>query len=134
MDVALLDDENTYSITLDRGIKVKKRYDMTSKEAKHLLRLIYRLMDDYSNNLCFPISMLNSEKIDSLENLIEEITQPYGVWSYFDDKKIFDYETQLGYDEDNFVEQFIKYKNEIKSLIAFIKNDEESEGDNNEQI
>ena len=56
-------------------------------------------------------------------------------WGYFDDKKMFDYEKQLGYTNENFYEKYKKLRNKRIKLIKYLKEiQEESEVNENETV
>lgn len=132
MDIASLDG-GSYDIVLDRGNV--RTFSITRDRAKELLNNIYNAMNDYEldNNVYLPINIFENKKIKSLYDLIDNLTQKDGSpWSYFDDKKLFDYDSQLGYESKGFFKRFKEKRDEHIKLIAYYKAIEESEGDNNE--
>ena len=53
-----------------------------------------------------------------------------GPWSFFDDKNILDFESQLGYTDYNFLTKFKSKKEELIKLIKYYKEEnQESDGD-----
>ena len=130
MDVSNLND-NTYEIILDRGAETT--FNITPLKAKQLLNNIYDKMNDYTDNVYLPLIVFDNKKITSLQALIENLKQPQGSpWTYFDDKNLFDYETQLGYTNDNFNERYKQKRKEHIDLIEYMEQIEESEDENNE--
>ena len=132
MDIASLDGDN-YDIVLDRGNV--RTFSITPSRAKELLINIYNAMNDYelNNNVYLPINIFENKKIKTLYNLIENLTQKDGSpWSYFDDKNLFDYDSQLGYKNKGFLKRFKEKRDEHIKLIEYYEISEESEGDNNE--
>ena len=125
MDVSNLND-NTYEIILDRGVETT--FNITPSKAKQLLNNIYNKMNDYTDNVYLPLSVFDNKKITSLQALIENLKQLQGSpWAYFDDKNLFDYETQLGYTNDNFNEKYKQKRKEHIDLIEYMEQIEESE-------
>ena len=87
------------------------------------------IFNDFDNNVYISIELLKDTKINTLEELVDYIKGDNGTWKYFDDKNMFDYDSQLGYDEETFKEKFEEAKAKQISLIKFIKEkSEESEG------
>lgn len=129
MDVASLNDEVTHDVILIRGVAAKVKYSITSNQAKEVLKDIYEAMNDFDNNVYISIELLKDTKINTLEELVDYIKSDNGTWKYFDDKNMFDYDSQLGYDEETFKEKFEEAKAKQIGLIKFIKEkSEESEG------
>ena len=125
MDVSNLSD-NTYEIILDRGVETS--FNITPYKAKELLNNIYDKMNDYSDNVYLPLRIFDNEKITSLQGLIENLKKLQGSpWTYFDDKNLFDYETQLGYTNENFNEKYKQKRKEHIDLIEYMEQIEESE-------
>ncbi|MBQ8206604.1 MAG: hypothetical protein IJZ77_04000, partial [Bacilli bacterium] len=133
MDVISLP-ENTYEIKLSRRMSVS--YEITPSEAKQILINIYELMNDYEENVCLPITLFYKQNIKTLDDLIENLLLQNGSpWGYFDDKKMFDYEKQLGYTNENFYEKYKNLRNKRIKLIKYLKEiQEESEAIENETI
>ena len=130
MDVSNLSN-NTYEIILDRGVETT--FNITPYKAKELLNNIYDKMNDYSDNVYLPLRIFGNKKITSLQALIENLKLLQGSpWTYFDDKNLFDYETQLGYTNENFKEKFKQKRIEHIDLIEYMEQIEESEDENNE--
>ena len=133
MDVITLP-ENTYEIKLSRKMSVS--YETTPSEARQILIDIYELMNDYEEFVYLPIIIFYKDKIKTLDALIENLSMQNGSpWGYFDDKKMFDYEKQLGYTNENFYEKYKKLRNKRIKLIKYLKEiQEESEVNENETV
>ena len=127
-DVALLPN-NKYYISLHRGIT--EDFEITPSKAIEILQKIYKLMNNYEENICLPIDLFKEKQLKTLYKLMEKLSQKQGSpWSYFDDKNIFDYETQLGYNYNDFFEKFDSNKRQIISLIEFYDKDDDGGVDN----
>lgn len=128
MDVAKLENK-TYTINLYRG--KNKTFSLTPNKAKELLEKIYLAMNDFNENYFMSINLINDKKITLLDHIIDKITAKDGSpWSYFDDKALFDYENQLGYNYKDFENKYQQFKKKHLELIEFIK--KESEGEAND--
>ena len=57
--------------------------------------------------------------MDEVGELI--VSGPNVMQGYFDDKKMFDYEKQLGYTNENFYEKYKKLRNKRIKLIKYLK-------------
>lgn len=91
-------------------------------------------MEDYTQNVLIPINLIESSKINSLDDLIDNLKNMENPWCYFDDKRMFNYESQLGYNADNFIDQFNEFRKKHIELIIYLNNAFEGEGDNNEKV
>ena len=58
----------------------------------------------------------------TFKEFISELTNDYGKgqWQFFSKRKLFDPETDLGYDEDNFDKKWTAAKNQMAELILYI--------------
>jgi len=111
--------EQEYTIILNKGVAIQ--FNITPSEAKLILIEIYELMNDYTDNVYLPFKKINNSKITTLYSLIDDLKQENNSpWSYFDDKKLFDYETQLGYTQDNFESKYNEKKKKLSDLVKFI--------------
>lgn len=124
MDVANLPDDE-YRILLSRGTekveKISMEYKITPQEAKDILSKIYVLMHDYSDNVCFPINFMLDKNIASLNAFINKLSSS---WQYFSDSILIDYDTQLGYTEENFITKYHEKMKEVISLVKFLQRTE----------
>ena len=117
-----------YTIELCRG--EIRTFNITVVEAKEILISIYNLMNSYKDNVCLPIELFENNKINTLNDFIKELTKDGGPWSFFDDKNILDFESQLGYTDYNFLTKFKSKKEELIKLIKYYKEEnQESDGD-----
>lgn len=129
IDVSLLNDENLYEIHLIG--KYSKSYSITSSEARKTLLDIYNLMNDFENNYCVPIDYYkvkeDKTKAKTFNDLISDLKKEQGPWGFFNYKKLFNYEKDLGYNEENFDVLFKTKLLELAKLVKFINT--ESDGD-----
>lgn len=131
MDIVKLP-ENNYVVKLIRSKDYIREFIITPYEAEEVLSKIYTLINDFSDNVCLPVKLFK-EKINSLHEFVNQLNSK--AWKYFDDKNLYDYYTQLGYTEDNFLNKYAEKKNEVIDLIKFMKKDlKESEGNEGEKI
>ena len=120
MDIAYLNDEKEYTVILDRGPFAKVKFNVTSLKAKEILDKIYASMNDYSDNTFNAIELLTNTKMHTLDELIEYVSKKDGPWKYFDDKNMFDYEKQLGYNEEDFIDKFNEVRKQVSELLLFV--------------
>ena len=133
MDIASLNDNKTYHITLVRGPGLIAEFDVDSNTAKEVLNKIYISYNDYSSIHMIHVKTLFGKKIESYNSLINTITGQNGPWEYFDDKKMFNYERDFGYEHEDFKDVYKEVRKELLSLLLFVE-DEEEEGDKNETV
>lgn len=114
VDIASLP-EKEYKVKLDRGVTGK--FVITPSEAKEILVKIHELMNDYEENVCLPISCFDNKKVNDYASFIHYLPN---YWEYFDSKKLFDLENQLGYTYDNFWDKYTKLRDERKKIIKYL--------------
>ena len=76
--------------------KMKKSFSISEQRAQQILLDIYQGMNNYNDNYFFYIEALQEEECD-FDKLID--VHIANGWRYYDDKKMFDYTTQLGYNQ-----------------------------------
>ncbi len=135
MDISSLGvDANIYHVKLANGSKPKsqKEFDVTPFKAKEILNNIHDLMGDFTNNKLIAIDHVTA-KIETLDDLINNIINNSGPWQYFKHKDIFDYYLDLGYQNETFTKStYIDALNEhIKNVLFLPKIEEKKEEDNN---
>ena len=125
----------TFNITLDRGKDTTRNFEITPNNAEELLKNIYRAKTNYSDNAYLPLNKFYTKDFPTLNKMIEDlISQDGSPWGYFDHKKIFNYETQLGYTYNNFKKEYLNKRNKHISLIKYLKPiDDEKEGEVDEK-
>ena len=132
MHVSTLNDD-TYNIKLCRGLE--KEFAITPKEAINILEDVCDLMSDYKNNIYLPLKSFDSN-INKYADLIKDLySDSKNPWEYYNDSNLFDYETQLGYTSEKFLEKYNEEKDlRIKLIKYFSQNDseEKAEGDKDE--
>ena len=88
-------------------------------------------MNDYSDNHFMFVDYINDKKVVTLSDIMEKLSSPNGnPWGYFDDKNLFDFETQLGYEGIDFADKYKEIKENHCSLIEYIEYKEEEEENN----
>ena len=124
-----------FDITLDRAKDTTRHFDITPNEAEKLLKDIYRAKINYSDNSYLPLNKFYTNDFPTLNKMIEDLnSQNSSPWGYFDHKKIFNYETQLGYTYNNFKKEYLNKRNKHISLIKYLKPiDGEKEGEVDEK-
>ena len=63
-----------------------------------------------------------NDKPLTFKEFANQLTSDYGKgnWKYFSKRKLFDPEQDLGYDDDNFDEEWSAAKNQMAELILYI--------------
>ena len=88
-------------------------------------------MNDFENNYCVPIDYYkvkeDKTKAKTFNDLISDLKKEQGPWGFFNYKKLFNYEKDLGYNEENFDVLFKTKLLELAKLVEFINT--ESDGD-----
>ena len=127
MDIASRDDDEEYNIFLYRDIKKNEKrirdYSISKEAAISLLNKLYLAYNDYHNNKLIPMKKDVYSRVDSLYSLFDNAVNKHGAWEYFEDKWMFDYETQYGYNEDNFNDEWADAKTNHLKLIKFLGGD-----------
>ena len=143
MDIVYLP-EDKYTIRLCRGAGREKEFEIDPSKAKDLLNDIYCLMNDYKENVYLPIDIIKDlidnkpESINSFEDLTKGIS--FGPWKYYDDKDLFERDTQLGYnnnDDNEFIKKLKLLIERTINLVEYMKENnkgkkQESEAEDNE--
>ena len=130
MDVAQRNDSVEYHIILDR-FDVES-FVMTSVEAKEILNRLYELLNKYDDPY-FAYLDFAKGNVESFNKLIDFVNQDMGPWGYFSYGKLFDKETELGYDRNEYKPQdYYDNQNEIIDCVKYVdrqslEDDEESE-------
>lgn len=123
-------DESEYSVNLIElyydDSKKEKIVDeqivisLTRKECILILQNIYNSMFVENFYKCVPFSELDKEH-DSLSSLINKLEAMYGgEWTYFSKKKLFDLEHDLGYNAENFSDEWKLAVIHQKKLIKYL--------------
>ena len=94
--------------------KMKKSFSISEKRAQQILLDIYQGMNNYNDNYFFYIEALQDEECD-FDKLID--VHIANGWRYYDDKKMFDYTTQLGYNQKDCQVQFAENREKVARLI-----------------
>lgn len=128
MDIAALNDDCDYSIDLifEKNGKIKtNNYHLKGYvEAVSLLNEIYENMNDYSNNKFLPYSLIERTRFQTLDDLVSSMYAPNSIfWGYFSDKKLFEYEKELGYSEKDFLIEIDDMICKHIKIIKFLQNE-----------
>lgn len=130
MDVAKNGEENIeYSISLYPSSKKPNVYgdfNITKKVAEQLIKNIYKLYLDYSNNRYFSADFMEkNEKGNSLipEELYDMVKKldDNSNWEYFREKRMFDIYKELGYTDGDYLDLIEEQMDLMKPLIKCIK-------------
>lgn len=132
MDIMNLNTEEEYEITLNSlGTRT---FQMTSSKAKDLLTKIFLASINYHENYYLPLEKFYTGKYKTLYEMVQDIVAENGsVWGFFEDKKLFNYYSDLGYTFENFKDVYHKKRNEHIELITYldpIKNEGDENGNN----
>ena len=116
--IAELQGDATYTVNLDRR-KIFVSFEVTPNKAKEVLNAFYYLVNDFEENYFLLLSILKEKdySFDDLRDLLgRNAPRP---WNYFDDRILFDIETQLGYKEETFKKDMRDRFDKILTLILF---------------
>ena len=94
--------------------KMKKSFSISEQRAQQILLDIYQGMNNYNDNYFFYIEALQDEECD-FDKLID--VHIANGWRYYDDKKMFDYTSQLGYNQKDCQVQFAENREKVARLI-----------------
>ncbi len=109
--------------------KGARDYNITPSKAMKILQSIYDLMNDYENNLCLPLKYVIDQP-NTFFDFIYKMRVSGNPWEYFNDSNLFDYDTQLGYiDNEDYTKKFKEASNVVKSLLKFYVEPEKEESD-----
>ena len=138
MDVAKNGEDNLdYSISLYPSSKkphVYRDFKVTKNEAEQLIKNIYKLYFDYSNNRYFSADFMEeNENGDSLipEELYDMVKKlnENSNWKYFRENRMFDIYKELGYTDADYLDLIKKQMDLMKPLIKCIKQGGEQDGE-----
>ena len=135
MDVASLNDTNTYEINICFGSA--DPFEITSARAVELLNMIFNAINDFSDKTNrFSYLDFSDNDVKSFKKLMNFIASDNGKWNYFPYTKLFNVEDETGYDKDNYeIENYYDSVNKVGELIEFYEEKEptvlvEGESDN----
>ncbi len=119
MDIAYLDDNTDYEIFIT-GKKVKD-FDLNSADAKYILNVLYKMINNFQDNFFSPIQF-EKNKIKTFADLMDYVADDKnGPWRTFAYLKLFDLESEIGFDANNYVEtDFYDTINRIGSLTKHV--------------
>ena len=118
MDIASRNNQIEYTINLHRF--AIKTFTLTSKDSVEILNKLF----SYLNNYCDPyFAYLDfaKSKVKSFNKLVEHVYEDHGPWSFFAFGKLFNPDTELGYDRLNYKEDdYYNNQNEMAEKIKFV--------------
>lgn len=132
------DDKDEYSVSLYAGfldnnnkafVKLEETYKASAAQARIILNKIYNAMFISQFQKCAPEKLVYEELVSpkndkplTFKEFVNQLTSDYGKgnWKYFSKRKLFDPEQDLGYDDDNFDEEWSAAKNQMAELILYI--------------
>ena len=131
------DYKDEYSVSLYAGflddnkayVKEEKNYKATAAQARLILNKIYKAMFISQFQKCAPEALVYADLVSpkdgkpiTFKEFVNELTKDYGKgkWQYFSKRKLFEPETDLGYDDDNFDQEWKAAKNQMAELILYI--------------
>lgn len=130
MDVAKNGEDNLdYSISLYPSSKkphVYSDFNITKHMAEELIKNIYKLYLDYSNNRYFSADFMEEDESgnslipEDLYDMIKKLDDNSN-WKYFRENRMFEKYTELGYTENNYQNLIEEQMDLMKPLIICIK-------------
>lgn len=132
------DDKDEYSVSLFFGsldkdnkphVNSEKSFKATGDIARLILNKIYKAMFISQFQKCAPEALVYTDLVSpkdgkpiTFKEFVNELTKDYGKgkWQYFSKRKLFEPETDLGYDDDNFDQEWTAAKNQMAELILYI--------------
>ncbi len=131
------DNKEEYAVSLYAGflkdnkayVKQEQSYKAKPDQARLILNKIYNVMFVSQFQKCAPESLvyddlcnLKAKESLTFKTFINKLSNEYGngPWQYFSKRKLFEPETDLGYDEDTFDEEWKAAKNQMAELILYI--------------
>ena len=121
LDISSKEDDIKYNIELIKSIDNKKSFRLSKNESIEILNNIYSNMFNYDNIYSLPINFIDFDKIKTFKDFISHLNTTSGPYKYFKDKKMFNFDKDLGYEEDYFDIKFKEYSDNQKKLIKFLQ-------------
>lgn len=138
MDVAKNGEDNLeYSISLypsSEKPNVYSDFNITKKVAEQLIKNIYKLYLDYSNNRYFSADFMEEDKSgnslipEELYDMVKKLDDNSN-WKYFRENRMFDIYKELGYTDADYLDLIVEQKNLMMPLIKCIKQGGEQDGE-----
>lgn len=130
-------DKDEYSVSLYAGflkdnkanVKLENTYKASGDIARLILNKIYKAMFISQFKKCAPEALVYNDLVTpkddkpiTFKDFVNELTNDYGKgqWQFFSKRKLFDPEQDLGYDDDNFDQEWTAAKNQMAELILYI--------------
>ncbi len=108
-----------------KGIKNSKEGEVAAEGARKKLSEIIGLMGDKKHcGKCIPFKIISDEKecgkIKEIDDLKKRLDGSQSPWEFFDDKKLFDPETDCGYTRENFSKEWEEASKRQRNLFLFL--------------
>lgn len=121
IDISLLNNELTYKIELVNNAKYSKSFNVIPNKAKEILIKICSLIDDNSSFKAVPLDEYKNKDKQTLYKFGHSLVQEnHSSWSYFKDRQLFNYETDLGYDANNFDNEIKNEYHNLENLVLYL--------------
>ena len=118
MDIASRKDKVTYTVNLHRFEVVS--FEMDSQKAEDYLNRLYCLLNKYSEPYFAYLDFIK-KKVQTFNKLAEYVVDENGPWAHFPYEKLFDKDTEIGYDRNNYKEEdYYDNQNEIVDLVEYV--------------
>lgn len=124
-DISTLDENVQYNVYLYRSpVESAREFTLTKKEALDILNNLHLFMNNYHDLNCIPLSCYSGEyrNYSALTSAIERES-----WQYFDNAKMFNMDTDLGYNHSNYADVIKEYVNLLLPYLKFIKLEEKKD-------
>lgn len=134
------DDKREFEVSLYYGaldsnnhnkpiVKSERHYKATGSLARTVLNEIYEAMFISQFHRCAPETLVYKDLVEpsdkspvTFKSFMNDLTSDFGqgAWQYFSKKKLFEPESDLGYDDGNFDDEWKAVKNKMAELILYI--------------
>ncbi len=137
MDVASLDAEMNYTISLmvataKSGGTKSVSYLLSPSRAREILIQIYKEMTSFEDVVFLSSNMIDT-KDENYPKYKYEYYDDHGIWAYYEDKYLFDFNSSLFLSSDDFEARYFGYKKKVESMVLFLKSKQADEQANQEE-
>ncbi len=140
MDVASLDAEMNYTISLmiaktKSGGTNHVEYLLSPSHAREILVRIYQEMTSFEDVIFLSCNMIDDggENYSKYKEEFSDLRS--GIWAYYGDKYLFDFNSSLFLSSDDFNARYSEYKKKVESMVLFLRSkqvDEKTKQEENE--
>ncbi len=125
MDVASLDAEMNCMVTLlfattKSGGTYSVNYLLSPSHAREILIRIYKEMTSFEDVVFLSCNIIDT-KDENYPKYKYEFDDDYGIWAYYEDKYLFDFNSSLFLSSDDFEARYPEYKKKVESMVLFLK-------------